>query len=385
MSQVNAKLPTPPLGKTEVLRWKSKDGLDIEGLLTYPTRYEKGERYPLLLNVHGGPAGVFTQSFVAAPGSYPIAAFSARGYAVLRPNPRGSSGYGKKFRYANYGDWGGGDYHDLMTGVDHVIKLGVADENRLGIMGWSYGGFMTAWTITQTQRFKAASVGAGVTNLMSFTGTSDIPGFLPDYFAGEPWDNFDAYRKRLGHVPRQGRQHADLDPARRTGRTRAALARARAVQRLQAARLRYEDGDLSAHSPRHRGAAAARRLHGTQSRLVRPVRGEIVACESFRQEMEGQVDAVPHGQIGFDTNVGIPAAQGGPRRTNVLALRGQGLRRSLLQTQAVIGAAEVGDENDVVDLVDAHEKVKLGAGRLIELPAACCQPTQALPGQAQRS
>ncbi len=195
VSHVNANIPALPLGKTEIIRWKSKDGLEIEGLLTYPANYEKGKRYPLLLNVHGGPAGVFTQTFVASPGAYPIAAFSSHGYAILRPNPRGSSGYGKKFRYANYNDWGGGDYQDLMTGVDHVIKMGVADENRLGIMGWSYGGFMTSWTITQTKRFKAASVGAGVTNLMSFTGTADIPSFLPDYFSGEFWDKPDAYRQ----------------------------------------------------------------------------------------------------------------------------------------------------------------------------------------------
>jgi len=195
VSHVNAKLPAMPIGPTEVVRWKSKDGLDIEGLLTYPANYEKGKRYPLLLNIHGGPMGVFTQSYVASPGLYPIATFSARGYAVLRPNPRGSSGYGKKFRYANYNDWGGKDYEDVITGVDHVIKIGVADETRLGVMGWSYGGFMTSWTITQTQRFKAASVGAGVTNLMSFTGTADIPSFLPDYFGGEFWDKPDTYRK----------------------------------------------------------------------------------------------------------------------------------------------------------------------------------------------
>ena len=113
---------------------------------------------------------------------------------MLRPNPRGSSGYGKKFRYANYGDWGGGDFRDVMAGVDHVIAEGIADPDRLGVMGWSYGGFMTSWTITQTKRFRAASVGAGVTNLMSFTGTADIPGFLPNYFGGEYWDKPDTYR-----------------------------------------------------------------------------------------------------------------------------------------------------------------------------------------------
>jgi dipeptidyl aminopeptidase/acylaminoacyl peptidase len=194
VSNVNKELSEISLSKTEVIRWKSVDQQEIEGLLTYPAGYEKGKKYPLLLVIHGGPMGVFTQSCIANPGPYPVATFAARGYAVLRPNPRGSSGYGHKFRYANYGDWGGKDYQDLMSGVDHVISLGVADADKLGVMGWSYGGFMTSWIVTQTKRFKAASVGAGVTNLMSFTGTADIPGFLPDYFGGEFWDKFEAYR-----------------------------------------------------------------------------------------------------------------------------------------------------------------------------------------------
>jgi dipeptidyl aminopeptidase/acylaminoacyl peptidase len=192
-------LPSPkeaPIGRTEALRWKAPDGMEIEGLLTYPVGYEQGRRVPLLVIVHGGPTGVFTRAFVGLPGPYPIPVFAERGYAVLRVNPRGSSGYGRKFRYANYQDWGGGDYRDIMAGVDRVIAMGVADEDRLGIMGWSYGGYMTSWVITQTKRFKAASVGAGVTNLMSFTGTADIPGFVPDYFGGEYWDVFDRWRSR---------------------------------------------------------------------------------------------------------------------------------------------------------------------------------------------
>jgi len=195
ITHVNADLKIPPVGRTEVVTWKSKDGKQIEGLLTYPANYQTGKRVPLILNVHGGPAGVFQQTFIGGRGVYPLATFSAHGYAILRPNPRGSSGYGTDFRRANLRDWGVGDYQDLMTGVDRVIEMGVADPDRLGVMGWSYGGFMTSWIVTQTSRFKVASAGAPVTNLMSFNGTADIPSFIPDYFGGQFWEVMDLYQK----------------------------------------------------------------------------------------------------------------------------------------------------------------------------------------------
>jgi dipeptidyl aminopeptidase/acylaminoacyl peptidase len=196
ISKANADLRMPPLGKTEVIRWKSTDGKEIEGLLTYPVGYQAGQKVPLILNIHGGPAGVFQQTFIGGRGVYPLATFAYRGYAILRPNPRGSSGYGTEFRRANIKDWGGADYQDLMTGVDKAIEMGVADPQRLGVMGWSYGGFMTTWIVTQTQRFKAASAGAPVTNLMSFTGTADIPSFIPDYFGGQFWQAMELYQKQ---------------------------------------------------------------------------------------------------------------------------------------------------------------------------------------------
>lgn len=195
VSDVHRNVSLPKLAHTETIRWKSTDDFEIEGLLTYPVDYQPGQRCPLLVIVHGGPMGVFTQTFDGSAGTYPVAAFAEKGFAILRPNVRGSSGYGRKFRYANHADWGGGDYRDMMAGVDHLIEQKIADPERMGIMGWSYGGYMTAWTITQTKRFRAASVGAGVTNLVSFTGTADIPGFLPDYFAGEFWDKPEIYQK----------------------------------------------------------------------------------------------------------------------------------------------------------------------------------------------
>ncbi len=195
LTDVNASFPKLPLGKTVVVSWTSGDGRQIEGLLTYPVGWETGRRYPLILLIHGGPASVFTQGFTAGGSTYPLQAFAQRGYAVLRPNPRGSSGYGREFRFANVNDWGFGDFDDDIAGVEKVIEMGVAHPESLAVCGWSYGGFMTSFIITRTNRFKAASVGAGVTNLMSFVGTSDIPSFVPDYFLGDYWDRMETYMR----------------------------------------------------------------------------------------------------------------------------------------------------------------------------------------------
>jgi dipeptidyl aminopeptidase/acylaminoacyl peptidase len=180
--------PAHPLPKTEPIRWHTFDGRDVEGLLTYPVGYREGTRVPLLVILHGGPPGSFTQTFVGGVSSYPIASFASAGFAVLRPNVRGSSGYGREFRHANMRDWGGGDYKDVMAGIDALIARGIVDGDKLGVMGWSYGGYLTAYTITQTTRFRAASVGAGITNLISYVGTADIPGFISSYFGSEFWD-----------------------------------------------------------------------------------------------------------------------------------------------------------------------------------------------------
>ncbi|HUR66370.1 MAG TPA: S9 family peptidase [Chitinophagaceae bacterium] len=194
ITSINSEHAGKALPRTEVVKWKGADGREIEGLLTYPLNYKAGQKVPLILNVHGGPAGVFQQSCVAGnQGSYPIAALSEMGYAVLRPNPRGSSGYGAEFRMANRADWGGKDFIDLMAGVDQVIKMGVADENNMGVMGWSYGGFMSSWIVGHTNRFKVASIGAPVVDLAHQNLTDDIEGFLPSYFKTDPWNDWSLY------------------------------------------------------------------------------------------------------------------------------------------------------------------------------------------------
>ena len=195
LSAVNAEVPKPEMGKTELITWNSKDGKQIEGLLTYPVDYQEGRQYPLILNVHGGPYLVYNQHFTGRPGIYMIQSFAQNGYAVIRPNPRGSSGYGKDFRFANFKDWGYGDYEDLMAGVDKVIEMGVGHADSLCLMGWSYGGYMTSFAVTRTNRFKAASMGAGLPNLISMMTTTDIPDFLAAHIGGEFWDDYETYEK----------------------------------------------------------------------------------------------------------------------------------------------------------------------------------------------
>ncbi len=195
LTSIHEGVPRPQMGRTELIRWNSPDGLGIEGLLTYPVDYQEGRAYPLILNIHGGPAGVFNQSFTGNPSIYMIQYFAQEGYAILRPNPRGSSGYGKDFRYANYMDWGYGDYEDLMSGVDIAIEMGVAHPDSLLAMGWSYGGYMTSFLVTRTDRFQAASMGAGLPNLISMVSTTDIPDYLVAHFGGEFWDDYDTYEK----------------------------------------------------------------------------------------------------------------------------------------------------------------------------------------------
>jgi dipeptidyl aminopeptidase/acylaminoacyl peptidase len=196
LSTINDDFAKMKHARSEVISWKSKDGkYNIEGILTYPKDYQKGRKYPLILNIHGGPASQFFQTYTGAGSVFPIQAYADQGFVTLRPNPRGSGGYGSEFRLANRGDWGFGDYEDIMAGVDHLIAENIVHPDSMCVTGLSYGGFMTSWIITQTNRFKAAMVAAGVTNLVSFTNTTDIPDFIRQYFGGEMWEIPDVYMK----------------------------------------------------------------------------------------------------------------------------------------------------------------------------------------------
>jgi len=199
LSNHNPEVQQFALGRSEVIRWKGSDGMEIEGILLYPPDYQPGKPYPTMAFIHGGPAGVWTQGFPGGWGNYGHV-WAGKGWVAFYPNVRGSSGYGEKFLLANVRDWGGGDYRDIQTGLDELVRRGIADPARLGQSGWSYGGYMTAWTLTQTDRFKGVMVGAGLTNMYSMYSTNDLQTTLEEYFGAEPWDDEEAYRRASAMV-----------------------------------------------------------------------------------------------------------------------------------------------------------------------------------------
>jgi dipeptidyl aminopeptidase/acylaminoacyl peptidase len=171
----------------EEINFRSFDGTPVQGWLMKPVSFREDRKYPLILSVHGGPHGMSGWGFNAT-----FQAYASRGYAVLYLNPRGSSGYGQKFSDGTLSEWGGGDYKDLMAGVDEALRrYSWIDQSRMGVTGGSYGGFMTNWIITQTPRFKAAVASASVSNLVSFYSTSLYQDLIHVEFGGFPWDNYE--------------------------------------------------------------------------------------------------------------------------------------------------------------------------------------------------
>ena len=192
LTSFNGHLSDVALAKGEAIRWAAPDGQTVEGVLVYPSGYEAGRRYPLIVHAHGGPTWMWLQRFVMSWHDW-AQWLAAHGYAVLLPNPRGSFGRGREFAWCNRRNWGHGDFGDVLSGVDAVIARGLADPDRLGIGGWSYGGYMTAWAIGHTDRFKAAIVGAGVTDLLSFQA-ADIPSWLPEeMMRAQPYADIETY------------------------------------------------------------------------------------------------------------------------------------------------------------------------------------------------
>ncbi|MDX2149233.1 MAG: S9 family peptidase [Bryobacteraceae bacterium] len=182
------------IASREVIEWKSTDGTPIEGVLVKPRDFDPSKKYPLLVVIHGGPTGIDMPQF-QPDAYYPIERFVAKGALVLRPNYRGSAGYGEKFRSLNVRNLGVGDAWDVLSGVDHLIAKGYVDKERVGAMGWSQGGYISAYLTTTTARFKAISVGAGISNWMTYYVNTDIHPFTRQYLKATPWDDPEIYRK----------------------------------------------------------------------------------------------------------------------------------------------------------------------------------------------
>ena len=224
LTAVNPQLNDLALGTLKPVSWTSFDGMEIWGLLLTPPGQAGKTRMPLIVYCHGGPIGgvtlgVFPQ-FMHVPGQidpYPVEAFASAGYAVLFPMPRGGSGYGEAGHRMIINDWGGPDYKDIMAGVDALIAQGIADGNRLGVMGASYGGYMTNWIVTQTSRFKAAAAGASIADLADLYYLTDGGDLMIEYYK-RPWENPEGYARSspLTHVAKVTTpiliSHGDRDP-----------------------------------------------------------------------------------------------------------------------------------------------------------------------------
>ncbi len=183
-------------GKAESLAW-TNEGFQIQGWLLNPVKIEPGKKYPMIVLIHGGPASAVTPDWPAGFGMSRaiIAALSSHGYYVLMPNPRGSYGQGEEFTRANVKDFGGGDLRDILAGVDAAINKNPIDPDRLGVTGWSYGGYMTMWTVTQTNRFHAAVAGAGIANWQSYYGQNLIDQWMIPFFGASVYDDPAVFEK----------------------------------------------------------------------------------------------------------------------------------------------------------------------------------------------
>ncbi|MEJ2541603.1 MAG: S9 family peptidase, partial [Gemmatimonadota bacterium] len=192
LTEMTAQTNGWDVGTREVVTWTSEDGAEIEGVLYKPSDFDASRRYPLLVVIHGGPTGTSRPTMLPSY-VYPIAHWVAKGAVVLEPNYRGSAGYGEAFRSLNVRNLGVGDMWDVMSGVEALVDQGIADPERMGAMGWSQGGYISAFLTTNTDAFQAISVGAGISNWMTYYVNTDIHPFTRQYLKGTPWSDPEVY------------------------------------------------------------------------------------------------------------------------------------------------------------------------------------------------
>jgi len=185
------------LGSVETIRWQSRDGVEIEGVLRKPTNFDPGKKYPLVFVVHGGPTWFSTAYQISGEEFtyYPVIQFLEKDILVLKPNYRGSTGRGQAFMELNVNNLGVGDLWDLESAIDHLVSLGWVDPERVGCMGWSQGGYISAFAGLHSERFKAVSVGAGISDWYTYHISNDIPDFTTDYLSASPFRERELYIK----------------------------------------------------------------------------------------------------------------------------------------------------------------------------------------------
>ena len=272
LTDLGAQLKDWTLGTSEVISWKSTDGTTIEGALHKPPYFSPGRRYPLLVVIHGGPTGISRPAKFRSNSVYPIDIWLAKGALVLEPNYRGSAGYGEKFRSFNVRNLGVGDAWDVVSGVDHLIAQGLVDRDRVGAMGWSQGGYISAFLTTHdSARFKAISVGAGISDWMTYYVNTDIHPFTRQYLKATPWDDPQIYAKTSPITYIKGArtptliQHGELDQ-------RVPIPNAYELyqglqdQGVPTKLIVYKGFGHGLNKPK-----AQRAAHGAQPRVVRPI------------------------------------------------------------------------------------------------------------------
>jgi dipeptidyl aminopeptidase/acylaminoacyl peptidase len=196
VTEFSAQLEGWKMSRKETVTWKSRDGTEISGVLIKPADFDPTKKYPLLVILHGGPTSVsFPTLYDYQSIDYPIEQWSAKGAVILEPNYRGSAGFGEKFRKLNYRNLGVGDYWDVLSGVEHLIDRGFIDPEKLGAMGWSQGGYISAFIATYSRKFRAVSVGAGISDWTTYYVNTDIQPFTRVYLGATPWDDEEIYKK----------------------------------------------------------------------------------------------------------------------------------------------------------------------------------------------
>lgn len=218
VSDLGSQVASMTLGTSEVVSWKSSDGAMIEGVLRKPAGWKPGSPSPLLVIIHGGPTAVSRPSLLGATSVYPMESWLAKSALILEPNYRGSAGYGEAFRSLNVRNLGVGDAWDVNSGIDSLVAKGLVDKTKVGVMGWSQGGYISAFLTTHdSARFRAVSVGAGISNWVTYYVSTDIHPFTRQYLKANPWDDPEIYRKTSPMTYIKGAkaptliQHGDAD------------------------------------------------------------------------------------------------------------------------------------------------------------------------------